>query len=229
MQVGGLITSVKTIQERATWARERLGLTQKEVAELSGVSQGTIGNLESGARKNPRELLTIARALKVRPDWLKYGTLPIEEPGNEAPPSVGGYPKGVQVVTTWKLVPLLPWDMVSEMYRNNTDSEVADLPKAPASPDVGPAAKFVQMPDDSMVGRINQGDILLFDPHKEPSPRCVVLVRTKDGSHVVRMYRARTGGAWDAVPENDGYATLRSDVDELKLIAVAGGRWQTDF
>ena len=68
-----IITDVKDLSERLKWARERANLTQPGLAEKARVSPGTIGNLETGARKNPRELLAIASALGVRPEWLKTG------------------------------------------------------------------------------------------------------------------------------------------------------------
>lgn len=67
------ITAVKTLADRMKWARERASLTQPGLAEKAQVSPGTIGNLETGIRKNPRELLAIAAALGVRPEWLKTG------------------------------------------------------------------------------------------------------------------------------------------------------------
>lgn len=55
------------------WARDKRKLTQPQLASLAHVSQGTIGNIESGARKRPRDLVGIARALNVSPDWLDTG------------------------------------------------------------------------------------------------------------------------------------------------------------
>lgn len=79
MQVSGLITGVKTIAERLTWARVQVAkLSQEELAKKAGVTQGTIGNVESGARKNPRELLAIARAAGVHAEWLKSGKGPAQ-------------------------------------------------------------------------------------------------------------------------------------------------------
>lgn len=68
-----LITDVKTLANRIKESRERLKLTQAELAKASGVSQGTIGNLESGIRKSAREILSIAAALGVSPQWLVTG------------------------------------------------------------------------------------------------------------------------------------------------------------
>ena len=68
-----LITNVITIAERLKQAREKIGLNQEELAKRAGVSQGTIANIENGIRKQPRQLLAIARALNVSPDWLESG------------------------------------------------------------------------------------------------------------------------------------------------------------
>lgn len=67
---------VKTLADRVTASRIELDLSQAALAGLAKVSAGTIGNIEAGSRKNPRELLAIARALKVEPEWLKSGKGP---------------------------------------------------------------------------------------------------------------------------------------------------------
>lgn len=85
-QGGETFTDVKTIKDRTKEAREALGLNQIELAKRAKVSPGTIGNLEAGTRKNPRELLAIAAALNVSPQWLKTGKGPREVNSTEAPP-----------------------------------------------------------------------------------------------------------------------------------------------
>lgn len=68
-------------------------MSQGDVASNAGVSQGTIGNIESGARKNPRELLAIAAAVGVNAEWLKSGK------GAELPPTSHIQ----QVLNDWRL------------------------------------------------------------------------------------------------------------------------------
>lgn len=76
MQAAGLITYVNTIAARTKWLREKRGLSQAALAARAGVTQSTIGNIESGVRKHPRELLAIAAALDTYPQWLQSGKGP---------------------------------------------------------------------------------------------------------------------------------------------------------
>lgn len=82
MQAAGLITFVtpeeeadllRTLGGRVKWARVQRRMSQPGLAAAAGVRQGTIGNLESGLRKKPRELLSIAAALGASPTWLETG------------------------------------------------------------------------------------------------------------------------------------------------------------
>jgi len=74
MQETNAIEVVSTLAERLREARG--ALSQAQVAKRAGVSIGTIGNLESGTRKQPRKLLDIANALGVSPRWLETGRGP---------------------------------------------------------------------------------------------------------------------------------------------------------
>lgn len=69
---------IDSIAARLIVARTRRQLTQEEVAKRAGVTQGTIGNIEADIRRNPRELLAIAAAVGVRPEWLRDGKGPME-------------------------------------------------------------------------------------------------------------------------------------------------------
>ena len=62
MQIG------KRIQQR----REKLGLTQEELADASGLRQSIISRLERGTRKNPSAdtVRRLATTLGVTADWL---------------------------------------------------------------------------------------------------------------------------------------------------------------
>lgn len=82
----GLITGVNTFPERLKDAREKLGISQAELARRLGLrSTGSVGNWESGFRSVPRELVSLATELKVRPEWLRHGKGPRDlKPGEVA-------------------------------------------------------------------------------------------------------------------------------------------------
>jgi transcriptional regulator with XRE-family HTH domain len=86
VDISGQITYViSNLADRLRAARAEANLRQEELATRAGVSQGTIANLEAGTRKNPRELLSIARALGVQPEWLKTGKGPKHLPQDSPP------------------------------------------------------------------------------------------------------------------------------------------------
>lgn len=62
-----------TLAERLKEARNARGLTQKALGELIGVSQAAIQKIETGKAVQTTKLVDIARALKVRPEWLGSG------------------------------------------------------------------------------------------------------------------------------------------------------------
>lgn len=70
---------MKTLKDRLIYARELRGYSQAELAKLAKCSQGTIGNVESGDRLTLRNLVLVARVLKVSADWLFDGKGPKPE------------------------------------------------------------------------------------------------------------------------------------------------------
>lgn len=65
-----------SIASRLKEAREEKGWTQGKLAEEAGLAQGTVGNIESGARQSLGSLPRLADALGVRNNWLRDGELP---------------------------------------------------------------------------------------------------------------------------------------------------------
>jgi transcriptional regulator with XRE-family HTH domain len=85
---------MSTIGSRIKEARSALGWSQVQLADEAGVTQSAIGNIESGLRQRPRELVSLAKALRVSPEWLETGQGPrterasLELVGADAEPSV---------------------------------------------------------------------------------------------------------------------------------------------
>lgn len=62
-----------TLQERLKRARLAAGLSQKDVAERSGIAQPTYSILEREPGKGSKHIVAIANALGVNADWLASG------------------------------------------------------------------------------------------------------------------------------------------------------------
>lgn len=68
----------KTFAERLIYARKLRGLSQSELSFRADMKPSTLGNLEQGTSQSARKLVQLAEALRVRPEWLASGTLPME-------------------------------------------------------------------------------------------------------------------------------------------------------
>ncbi|WP_437609614.1 helix-turn-helix domain-containing protein [Erwinia sp. V71] len=64
---------METISQRLKQKRTELNLTQAQLAELTGMRQQSIQQIEAGETKRPRYLLELAIALKCDATWLMYG------------------------------------------------------------------------------------------------------------------------------------------------------------
>lgn len=67
----------KTVGIRVKARRKELSLTQTQLGSLCGLSQQTIQNIESGRNRSSGNLVPLADALQVRPQWLESGEGPM--------------------------------------------------------------------------------------------------------------------------------------------------------
>lgn len=173
-QLSESITFVYTIAERLKSAREAAGLTQPELAKRAGVSPGTIGNIESGARQRPRELLAIAREVKVNPHWLESGKGPRDSAAaantESGPEMHGPYPLISDVQAG-------AWTAIVDNFQTGEAEEWLSSVK-----DLGPNGYLLRVTGDSMTcpgGRFSfpSGMILHVNPSLVPRPGQFVIVR----------------------------------------------------
>jgi len=76
---------METLSERLKYARLEAGLTQAQLADLANVSQRTVIRYEKGGRlRSPTIIDALAACVRVRSEWLKSGTGPMELPTEEA-------------------------------------------------------------------------------------------------------------------------------------------------
>jgi phage repressor protein C with HTH and peptisase S24 domain len=185
---------MESLAKRLMYARTRRGLSQAELAKLATVSQGTIGNIESGARKRPREILAIAQALDVRPEWLQDGQGQMEASytgtGNDLPVDTHGIPlldarasmgNGKTLVDHVEVIEMVSANLV-ELRRLLSFSAPSNL-------------RILAGIGESMAPTINDGDLLLIDVGvTDIKLDAVYVLQKEDELFIKRMQRHPAGG-----------------------------------
>lgn len=77
-----LMKDQETVGQRVKKCRHERALSQKKLAQLAGLRQPSISSLESGENSTTRNIVFLANALHVNPDWLQTGR------GNKYPTEV---------------------------------------------------------------------------------------------------------------------------------------------
>ncbi len=72
-----------TLAERLREARKAADMTQKTLGDAVGISQAAIQKIETGRAAQTTKLLDIAKALRVRPEWLSSGTGAMRDDGED--------------------------------------------------------------------------------------------------------------------------------------------------
>lgn len=221
-QVDGLITCVTSIGDRIKWARKQRKMSQAELAKSAGVSQGTIGNAESGIRDRPRELLAIARALRASPAWLESGSgewefVPSEQLDDG--PDVRG------------LVPLISWVQAGEWNGAHDPHHPGDAERWMACVASHSARTYaLRVRGDSMTaahGRTYpEGCIIFVDPEKRLPVNGERIIAKLQGSDEVtfKVYKNEDGRQW-LQPLNVSHEPIR---DPFKVLGTVIGKWEDE-
>ena len=182
-----------SLPHRVKHLRERLGLTQSELARRLDVKPQAIQALEAGKVKRPRFIVPLAKELGVSPDFIETGT--------ETPPATFRNVKvrGVVQAGAWSEV----WEWDSDQWY--------DVP-LPVEPGLASMNLFaVESRGPSMDKRYPEGTVLICSDvaqngeNVEVGKRYVVERTGMDGSveaTVKTLHRAADGELW-LVPESN--------------------------
>ncbi|MCX4026623.1 helix-turn-helix domain-containing protein [Endozoicomonas sp. SM1973] len=143
------------IGKRLKQAREHLGLTQEELAELVSISQTAIYKIEDGITQQPRSTKKLAKALSVSPEWLQYGINPpfwLESAIDQSAPY---REKGLCPLISW--VQAGSWQPIFEVDAND-----ADLIPCPVK--CSDQTFVLRVQGISMEPVFHEGDLLFVDP-----------------------------------------------------------------
>lgn len=193
---------MKTFAERLLSAREAAGLTQVELATRAKVSPGSIGNYESGFRRNARELLSIAAALGVNAVWLKTGK------GLCNPEVPTASAQQLSYADARLSSPVIAWGVL----------KMKTLPEA----------FKVAAPDDSMSPRVKMGQLVEFETGLDHRAGDGILVRDAEGELCIRRCR-KVRGEWEAYAEDSvvhpAFAIGPGQGEILAILVGVHARW----
>lgn len=83
---------MKTLAQRLRYCRERAGHSQSALARAVGIKPQAVQLIEAGRVEKPRNLLALATALDVNPNWLLTGDGPMSPVAiNETPARYGAH------------------------------------------------------------------------------------------------------------------------------------------
>lgn len=217
-----MLEPMKTLAEKVTELRQKKGWTQGELAAAVGVSQGSIGNIESGIRTNPRAatVLGIAKALGVSAQWLQSGDgeiLATSEASNVAPgPALRGK------------VPLISWVQAGAWCSAEVGliSDVERWLDCPVSHSGGTFALRVR--GDSMTaahGRsYPEGCFIFVDPERRNPSNGDRVVACLSGTDEVtfKVYKNEDGRQW-LQPLNSSHEPIR---EKFHVLGTVLGKWE---
>lgn len=205
-----------TLAQRLKLARAHAKITQRKLAELAGVEQPAISQMESGKTLKSAHLVALAKACGVNADWLATGTGQMaSEPSNveivEQPSRMYSYP-----VVSW--VAAGEWSEAVEPYPPGAADEY-DVSDYKAK---GPAFWLV-VKGDSMTAptapSIPEGSQILVDTQAEVLPGKLVIAKLAGSNEATFKKLVEDGGVRYLKPLNSAYPTVQCS-DDCRIIGV---------
>lgn len=225
---------METIGQRLKKIRTARGLSQAKLADRAGVSQGTIGNIESEQRGYGESIVDIAAALQTTPRYLRLET---DDPSINIPTSTpNARPLDMPIrssdedgVRTYQIE---YWDAKGSCGggSHNDDATIMGyLAKEPTW-----FQRYHVKPEDavavtadgfSMADFIIDGDIVIFDRSKTtPQSGFIFLIEHPDGLRIKQL-RRDINGAWILESRNPNKAQYPDEIippEKGELLIIKG-------
>ena len=211
-------------RDKMIGVRMELRMTQRQMAEVLGVSSQSLSNIEAGGRSIPKSLQALmVEKLNVNPHYLLTGEGPMfagqdVSPLAPAPSMVtyrGGGLRELQETLTGKLVPFLT-QMVSagpgaELIEYEDSCGLICLPEAAVKREL----RALRVKGDSMEPTLRPDDIVVCDQNGWQGDG-VYVIRDQDSAYVKRVRRIREG--LEVISDNVAYKPWQCPSEELVLV-----------
>lgn len=186
-----------SLANRVKSRRLELGLTQNEAAEAAGIRQQTWQAIEDGSTLKPRNIVGIAKALRVEPAWLIDGgsMVPISDVNTKRVPLIS-------YVQAGNLAHGKPIDSMEDVFEYIlTDAHLSGR------------AFAMKLQGDSMEPEFKDGDVIIVDPEVEPHPGEFVVAANGDFDATFKKYRplmsrSQENPEFELIPLNSDYPVI---------------------
>lgn len=208
-----------TIGERIKQARTLRNMTRSSLSEAADIKYPTLAGIENGDQASSTRLHVIAKVLKVRPEWLETGKLPMEATDDQADE---GWSDILGVRQAAALGDGAEADEYAETHKLKFRS--ASLARKKLKAD---QLAVIYGKGDSMYPTIKNGDAILIDTADTmPQHNKLFVVTYERGLFAKRLLKL--GGRWfiGSDNKNDPKWEFPQAVDETKGFEIHGRvRW----
>jgi SOS-response transcriptional repressor LexA len=230
-----------TLAKRLRFLRKERGLNQETLAQMSGLEQSLISKLERGVIQRTTGMVSLAQALRCRPEWLDSGDGPIEldvlnkldqdsydmwKGGIEAQSNLITKSLIEDIYPVEFSIPLLSWVRAGafcEAPGSFTREDAQELLPRPLFR-TGPNTFALTVVGDSMdvPDGYREGEIVYIDPDIEPTPGKDVLAKA-DGKMTLKRYKVDDEGPY--LLQLNGNRIIRpTDWSVCGVVVYAGRR-----
>lgn len=208
---------MKTTSERVRQARKHAGLTQRQLADLVGVRQPTLSDLERGESQSSAMLIQIAAACGVNPNWLATGVGEMQGEGGALESSF----EASSAMTM--MAPEMSWDRINLIGINGFELAEARPGKSHPMPvNAGRRTFVASVQGESMMPEYSRSHLIFVDPDRplENGNDIVVYVAEKNEA-ILRRYIEEPGSGKMLKALNPAFGTQYEQLrDEDRVIGV---------
>jgi SOS-response transcriptional repressor LexA len=211
------MNNTENLGTRLKKLRTENGLSQAKLAKTAGVTQGLIGQLESGLNSGSKHLYKIAATLNVTVDWLVTGK---GEMSTHAPAQ---WDANVAPITSLHPVPIISW-VRAGAFSDIEEFTSEDFVQVDVS--TSTHAFALQVAGDSMTTSNNRGVsfpdgmVIVVDPDKAAVVGDYVIIKDVHKQAATFKQYMTDGISHKGVPLNKDYDTVDLDDERYRIIGV---------
>jgi SOS-response transcriptional repressor LexA len=165
---------MNNLSERLRYALKHAKMSQNTLAEKVGVTQQSIQRICSGKTQKTGNLISIAKALSISPEWLQTGLGTMNGKNLESLAKTNMVKSNIPLIS-W--VQAGSWESISDVFQSNGADEYYPCPEKHSN-----ATFALRVVGESMSPDFIDGEVIFVDPEVEPKNGSCVVVRQNGDS-----------------------------------------------